>query len=79
MMESMVRQLDHVLLDKLTSRSHDMWFWWVMFFCKLTPFKSQHMKVTIQNKIISFSTLNSKLGRGTSVPNLMLGQKRSRT
>jgi hypothetical protein len=26
MMESMVRQLDHVLLDKLTSRSHDMWF-----------------------------------------------------
>jgi hypothetical protein len=42
-------------------------------FYKPTPFKSQHTKVTTQNDIMSFSTSNSKLGRGMSVPNSMLG------
>ncbi|KAL9339334.1 hypothetical protein Peur_068349 [Populus x canadensis] len=45
-------------------------------FYKPTPFKSQHTKVTTQNDIMSFSSSNSKLGKGMSAPNLMLGQGR---
>ena len=57
-------------------------------FLKPPPFKSHHMKVTTQNKGMSFSASNfmlshgmpapnSKLGRGAFTPNSTLGQDAS--
>jgi hypothetical protein len=45
-------------------------------FYKSTPFKKQHMKVIIQDEIMSFLAPNSKLERGMTAPNPMLGQER---
>jgi hypothetical protein len=43
-------------------------------FYKLISFKSQHMKVTIQNKIISFSVWNSKWSMSMTALNSLLGK-----